>query len=226
MNLIAQDTCLTSNVPYGYCQCTCGGKTNIAKQNQPKYGHVKGEPYPYIFGHGSRKKKPPLDTIPFLFEGELCRKIPLTRGLFALVNQTDYDFLMQWAWWATPKSKRNKSCYAVRQEYNSGSIVLMHRLLLNAPNDTGVDHRNLNGLDNRRSNLRLASSEQNKWNTGLTTSNKSGYKGVSALPNGKWRAGIRHKGVSYHLGCFDLIKDAADAYIRKAIELRGEFARA
>lgn len=225
MNLLAQETCPISSIPPGFCHCGCGGKTKLAFQTIRKFGHVKGQPLRFILGHGNKKRKPPLEIEPFLYEGEWCRRIPLTRGLSAIVNAEDYGYLMQWTWWATGLSRRNRTYYAVRQEYEGGPAILMHALLTACQEGERPDHKNLNGLDNRRSNLRPATPDQNRGNTGLTSKNTSGYKGVSRLPDGKWRAAITHKGKRYDLGCHIKITDAAEAYWRKALELRGEFAR-
>ena len=49
---------ITKEIPYGYCECGCGRKTNIAKQNNKRYGWVKGEPKRFLRGHNSRGKQP------------------------------------------------------------------------------------------------------------------------------------------------------------------------
>lgn len=88
-----------------------------------------------------------------------------------------------------------------------------------------VDHRNGNGLDNRRSNLRLATQAQNMSNRGRPTNNTSGYKGVSAGRLGGWRAYITSRGKRLDIGTFASKEEAAEAYNAKALELHGEFAR-
>lgn len=106
----------------------------------------------------------------------------------------------------------------------SGDHKFMHRLILNAPEGSQVDHINGNKLDNRRSNLRLATASQNRANKGKIVNNTSGYKGVS-LSGKKWAADIAMNKVKVRLGRFDTPEEAAKAYDQAARELHGEFAR-
>ncbi len=106
-----------------------------------------------------------------------------------------------------------------------GRVQTMHTYLLGNP-DRDIDHINGNGLDNRRSNLRLATESQNMANRGKQRNNTSGFKGVHwSQKHGKWKAEIccnRHR---QHLGLFIDPVEAAHAYDSKARELFGEFAR-
>ena len=89
-----------------------------------------------------------------------------------------------------------------------------------------VDHENGNGLDNRRTNLRIATTSQNNRNTALRSTNSSGYKGVSwNNENQRWKAQIQTDGTKTFLGYFDDLLDAAQAYNDAALEQHGEFAR-
>lgn len=224
MNLLSQDTYPSPNIPFGYCHCGCGEKTRLATQNHTKFGYLKGLPVRYMFGHGQRKRPVLVNGEPFLIDRQLCRTIPLTKGQCAIVDADRYIELMQWPWWAM-KGEHNLSWYAVRLEYGTRRLIMMHRLIANPPDDVEIDHENLNGLDNRRLNLRFASRSQNGANLALGAANTSGFKGVTPLPSGKWRSGIRYEGVYYHLGCFIRREDATEAYRQKAVELFGEFAR-
>jgi len=100
----------------------------------------------------------------------------------------------------------------------------MHRLILNAPPDLKVDHINGNGLDNRKENLRLATTPQNVRNARLSLRNSSGFKGVKRKRQ-KWQASIVFNGKTIRLGVFDAREDAARAYDIAALLLHGEFAR-
>ena len=85
-----------------------------------------------------------------------------------------------------------------------------------------VDHKDLDGLNNRQDNLRNCTQEQNEYNKG-PRGRKSRFKGV--YPRGdKWYAMIKHKGIVYYLGTFDDEVEAAKARDRKAYELEGEYA--
>lgn len=90
-----------------------------------------------------------------------------------------------------------------------------------------VDHRNTVESDNRWENLRLATGTQNMGNVRLSSRSKSGLKGVTwDVRNKKWMAKVTKSGQQHYLGLFAVKSDAGAAYMRKAIELFGEFARA
>lgn len=89
-----------------------------------------------------------------------------------------------------------------------------------------VDHLDLDKTNNRWGNLREATRSQNGMNIAITTRNTSGFKGVSQVPCGKWKASIRHKGKLIYLGHHDTREGAHAAYVAKSIELFGEFTRA
>ena len=100
------------------------------------------------------------------------------------------------------------------------------RVILGVAPGTQVDHKNANGLDNRRANLRAATCGENNWNTRLRKDNKSGYKGVYWLKShGKWRAQITFNGKQKYLGDFTVASEGAAAYDTAAREYFGEFAR-
>lgn len=87
-----------------------------------------------------------------------------------------------------------------------------------------LDHINRNRADNRLSNLREATRTQNLRNSSIRSNNTSGYKGVTWVSEkGKWRAQIFNSYKIHHLGYFDDIEKAAQAYDCKARELFGEF---
>lgn len=102
----------------------------------------------------------------------------------------------------------------------------MHRQILGEPAGREVDHENLDGLDNQRINLRIATRGQNQHNRGRYRSNTSGYIGVSwRESHQKWRARINVNGEQEHLGYFDTAEAAANAYDEAARRLHGFFAR-
>lgn len=149
------------------------------------------------------------------------RTIPLTRGLEALVDAADYEALSAFKWYA---HHTQAGFYAARKA-KGGATVLMHRQVLDAPKGMQVDHVNLCKLDNRRSNIRLCTQQQNRYNTPLRASNRSGFKGVCwnrAL--GKWKAAICYGGRSHHIGLFTDKVDAARAYDKAAATHHGDFA--
>lgn len=155
------------------------------------------------------------------------KKIPLTQGQFATVDDSDFDWLNQWKWYARLEKGTN-SFYAIRCDYsNPPSITIaMHRLILNLPvHDPRVgDHINWATLDNRRSNLRIATRAQNTQNSRKPITNTSGYKGVTRHRTGKWQAQIGANGQSKYLGLFSTPELAHAVYCAAALEIHGQYA--
>lgn len=150
--------------------------------------------------------------------------VPLTRGKFAVVDSCQADAVAPYNWFAL---HIGRTWYAVRNapKGSSPSTVYMHRMLLGYPS-LEVDHINLDGLDNRLSNLRVASHAENNRNKPLRSDNKSGAKGVTwDKERGKWFAKISCAGRQIALGRFDYIEDAKAAYDRAAVKIHGDFAR-
>lgn len=109
---------------------------------------------------------------------------------------------------------------------SSGRQVQLHRVVLVAPEGIDVDHRDGDGLNNRRSNLRFADDSQNQANRHKLTKNSSGYRGVTFHRRcGQWQSAIKVNGRSRYLGLYSAPDAAARAYDRAANELYGEFAR-
>lgn len=160
--------------------------------------------------------------------GYAFRRIKLTRGLFAIVDPEDYPRLARYKWYATSARNRGGKVYAERSVwYGKGNRkkrnVLMHRQILGEPKGMMVDHRNGNGCDNRKANLRIATAQQNVWNT--RAHGKSRYKGVWQIKGTqKWCARIKVNGKVRNLGRFSDEAEAAKAYDRAAREVCGEFA--
>lgn len=149
--------------------------------------------------------------------------IPLTQGLYALVDGEDYEELNRYKWCA---SKTSQNYYASRRIKQNNKITsqLMHRQILNNPKGMEIDHRNRCGLDNRKNNLRICSCSENHQNTTGKTNKTSIYKGVCWNKRHKqWYAQITHNQKTYYLGHFDNEVRVALAYDKKAKELQGEF---
>lgn len=146
-------------------------------------------------------------------------EIPLTKGYVALVDDADADRVLAVGRWQA--IERPRTTYAVHT-LNRGAVSL-HAFL------TGyvlTDHINLDGLDNRRANLRPATHAENLRNRGRQTNNSSGFKGVTWNKRArKWQAQIGMPGSKSYLGIFVDPEEAARAYDAAAIELHGEFAR-
>ncbi len=102
----------------------------------------------------------------------------------------------------------------------------MHMAILGGKRNKEIDHRDGNGLNNQRSNLRFCTHAENMRNRNIQKNNTSGYKGVSWNKNArKWQAVIKYNGTHIYLGLFFCLVSAARTYDGKARELYGEFAR-
>ncbi len=160
------------------------------------------------------------------FLGECTmRHIPLTQGKFAIVDDGDYDYLMQWKWCAH-KAYFSDNYYAVRNVHltcRRSRTISMHRVVMHVPVGLHTDHINHNGLDNRKANLRICLRIQNQFNGKPRRNSASKYKGVYPS-RAKWQARITCNCVRLSLGTFSSEIQAAKAYDRKAKELFGEFA--
>jgi hypothetical protein len=143
------------------------------------------------------------------------------KGYSVLLDQQDEALLSQRSW--RIGTFRSGIHYVV-----ATGGVLFHRLLVAAPRGLEVDHINGNGLDNRRSNLRLCTHDQNTKNRKISRNNTSGFKGVSRINTAKtpiWRARIHSNGRFISLGCFRSPEEAHRAYINGSIKYHGEFGR-
>jgi hypothetical protein len=149
------------------------------------------------------------------------RYIPLTRGLFAIVDAEDYEWLSRYKWYAGA-APRKRTFYA-RRSRPGGRIELMHRMIMRPPKGKVVDHINGNGLDNRRCNLRVCTQGENAQNRRRHWGRSSRFMGVSRCGK-KWQAKFRHKGHQFYLGLYNDEEEAAKARDRKALECLGESA--
>lgn len=149
--------------------------------------------------------------------------IKLTQGQVALVDAADYDWLNQWKWCAMWEP-RMKSFYALRRV--SRIAILMHRLILGLEygDPREGDHKESGQtLDNRRTNLRIATVSQNRSNKRLQRNNTSGFNGVD-FNRGKWRARVKKNRKEIIVGYYSTAEEAHEARCEAAKRIHGEFA--
>ena len=157
------------------------------------------------------------------------KEIPLTQGKVALVDDSDFELLSQFKWCASKVTTKTNGdiWYAVRtvkRVNGRDTNISMHRFILGAPKGMVVDHRNHNGLDNRRSNIRLCTVAQNSHN--IRRARRNLPRGCSLIhPNRekKYQANICVNGRSYNLGAFSDPIQAGMAYDLASMVLHGEF---
>jgi hypothetical protein len=137
------------------------------------------------------------------------KEIPLTRGLFATVDDEDYDRISKSNWHSKPSGS---VVYACRKP--GMHSIQMHREILNPPSDMQIDHIDGNGLNNQKSNLRAATYRMNQNNQQhRATAKTSNHPGVSWREDvKKWRSQIQVKGKKFYLGSYESELDAATAY--------------
>lgn len=151
-------------------------------------------------------------------------EIPLSQGQAALVDEEDVPLLGKIKWHV--HRHRNGAMYATGRIRGVKKKILMHRLLLGVTDGVEVDHKDGNGLNNTRDNLRVCTRTQNMRNTRKRRS-LSKFKGVAFQkdrPKTPWMAGI-FCGKKFNLGRYATEEEAAKAYDAAAAEFFGEFAK-
>jgi hypothetical protein len=156
------------------------------------------------------------------------QEIILTTGERTLVSDEDFEYLIQWEW--CPNYHKNIT-YAMRSDYSTGSrkAIIIHRVIATRMGlditDKEIDHKDRDGLNNQRSNIRTCNKSQNQQNASKRVDNCSGYRGVRFdRRSNRWAAQIRFQTHAHHLGYFDNEEKAALAYNAAAIRFFGEFA--
>lgn len=148
------------------------------------------------------------------------KKIKLTQGKYALVDDGDYKELNKHKWYVL-KTKEN--VYATRY---SKRTIHMHREIMQTPKGLHTDHINHNGLDNRRKNLIICTNQQNHFNCKLQSNSTSGYKCVSFDDRKKvkkWYSYIKVNQKRFFLGYFKTKEEAAERYNKEARKVFGKY---
>ena len=138
---------------------------------------------------------------------------------FTAISPEDRERIIQFKW------RYNHDGYAVRDYKKDGKKITerMHRFIMDAPSGQHIDHINHDRLDNRRTNLRFCTNQQNQRNTRPNKGRQ--FKGVyEHSKGGRWEAAINHDGTRYYLGLYDNPVHGALAYDIFARVLFKEFA--
>lgn len=150
--------------------------------------------------------------------------ISLTRGMVTMVDDDDYDFLIRWKWHSL---KGRNTFYAARGYYNRDiknmSKIFMHNVLLPKKDGLLVDHKDMDGLNNQKSNLRYATKGENMRN--IRHRGKSKYRGVTEMKVGlkRWMAQITIDKKKINIGYFYSETEAAIAYNEYLIKTNDKF---
>lgn len=154
------------------------------------------------------------------------KEIQLTQGKFALVDDTNFEMVNQFKWFALKNRRRFYAARKVRKPDGGWTTFYLHRFLM--PGVFSIDHIDGNSLNDQMSNLRPASPRQNKQGFQLKREGvTSQFRGVSWHKTGqKWRVDIRFAGKTIYLGLLSSEQDAAMAYDVAARKIFGEFASA
>jgi hypothetical protein len=173
--------------------------------------------------------KPPAPRKFMVIDGTTVGVVGLTKGYEAIVDIEDYDRVMEFKWSSLVCRRRNggdiRTVYATRNVM--GRQVMLHRFVLGLPRDTSVevDHRDHDGLNNRRSNLRPCTTGQNNANMRPQIRSLSRLRGVHWEEFTKcWRVQIAANGKRYRFGRYHDPIVAAKVYNAAASWLFGDFA--
>lgn len=155
--------------------------------------------------------------------------LPLQNGGFAQIDDEDLPRVQghKWRRWDDNR-KPGRTSYSGYYKPVDGkqTIVFLHRFIINAPDGIRVDHRDRNGLNNQKSNLRLCTQSQNKANGKTWKISSSGYRGAYKTRNGTFTAMLSvDNNKTKSLGTFKTAVEAAKAYDKAALDRWGEFAR-
>lgn len=187
-----------------YCKCDCGGERITTG-------------YALISGRTKKCQHCNFNSYSLSDDGSyMIGTFP--NGAEFLFDIDDYEKVKAYTWYQTGTGSASA--------YVDGIYILQHRLIMTAPKDVQIDHKNMVRSDNRKLNLRFATDTENKRNKGLQKNNRSGAKGVwYSSKHNKYEAYIGVDGRKIHLGYHPTVIKASQAYDQAALRYFGEFAR-
>lgn len=156
---------------------------------------------------------------PVIIDGDVAY-VTLTKGYTSVIDAADVSLVEGYNW--TALETKTDVVYACRG--NGKKVIYMHREILNPPDDKVVDHKDRDGLNNRRNNLRECSKTENAYNVKKHKDNSSGYKGVTwDKSRGKWKSQLSLSGKNTFLGRFDTPEEAFRVYCEANEKYHKEF---
>lgn len=155
----------------------------------------------------------------------LVCQIQSKNGVTFLVSEQDAEKVIALPWYARKNRSGVWRVTGFYREHKVTRTITLSRFLLDAPSGLLVDHKDGNGLNNTRDNLRLATKAQNNRNRRICTASSNSFKGIVRVRSGRWEARISVNSVRISLGRFSSDVEAAKAYDSAALHYYGEFAR-
>ena len=163
----------------------------------------------------------------------MTKEIPLTQGKVALVDDEDYEKISTYKWFThNAKGKyyagRKSSRITARLNGGKRNTILMHRIIMDTPEELFCDHINGDTLDNRKSNLRNCLPSENSQNRGAQNNNKLRLKNIhienASRPYARYRVDITSHGRNVFRGRYDTLEEAIRARDEALKKHHGEFA--
>lgn len=195
------------------CKCDCGNIVEVLSINlKRKYTQSCGCLHRETTIRNSRK---PLE---YRIEGDVAICLA-TNGVEFYVDVEDIFKIESHAWY------QNDMGYILGDIPNGEKGVRLHRFLLGVDGkECVIDHIDRNPLNNRKSNLRICTQQQNVWNSGMRKNNTSGVTGVSyEKRRGRWLAKIKVSGKSIHIGYYKNFDDAVSARYKAEEKYFGDY---
>jgi hypothetical protein len=199
LTVICSDESSTKNIESKWkykCRCSCGNIISVKKNALCTLSKTN-------CGCKDKKINPIEDC------GEYIKIFFFNKNYgYTIVDAEDYNKVKNYCWCNDSKN------YAIARPKGKSTTIKLHRLLFDFPKGMEIDHKDGNGLNNRRNNLRLCNRPKNGKNKGMDARNTSGYCGASKNygEGNKWRSRIYSDGKEYLLGVYYDIIDAAYAY--------------
>lgn len=200
----------------------CSYVTIWAIKTRKSYAHVPDKPQGKVENMEEQESEEKNNIV---IVGDLAL-IELTKGHTAIIDTSDVEVVRDYKWRSAKGKGTNYVC--ARRKLDDGRVktIFLHRLLMNPERGLVVDHINGEGLDNRRTNLRVVTVAQNNLNSRVRSDSQTGVKGAYYdKRKGTYYSRIRANDKSMYLGTFKTAEEAAQAYAEASEKYHGEYGR-